>query len=89
MNKKGKQTSGVWKARGVVVYLAVYGALVVVYTLVVLQFLGQPLTDLFHRDLRLYAAAALVCILVQAVVLDSVTSFILGRVDPAQQRKRR
>ncbi|MBC7225018.1 MAG: hypothetical protein H5T59_12230 [Anaerolineae bacterium] len=71
-----------------VLYLAVYGALVVAYTVAVLQFLGQPLADLFHKDLRLYAAAALACILVQAVALASLTSFLLGRVDPSQRGTR-
>jgi hypothetical protein len=56
----------------------VYAALVLGYFLLVLQFLGQPLAWLFSDNLVLYAAVALVLIVAQGVVLEAVTSFIMG-----------
>lgn len=58
--------------------LLVYAALVFGYFLLVLQFLGQPLARLFSTNLVLYAFVALLLIVAQGVLLEAVTSFIMG-----------
>ena len=58
--------------------LIIYAVLVIGYFLVVLRLLGEPLEALYRDHLTLYAFLALVLIVVQAVVLESVTSFIMG-----------
>lgn len=61
-----------------VVELLIYSVLVVVYFFVVLRLLGDPLYRLFASQLVVYAVLALVLIVAQAVVLETVTSFIMG-----------
>jgi hypothetical protein len=58
--------------------LVIYAVLVIGYFLVVLRLLGEPLNLLYTNSLGLYAFLALVLIVVQAVVLEAVTSFIMG-----------
>lgn len=58
--------------------LVIYAALVVAYFFVVLRLLGEPLNDLFSSNLTLYAFLALALIVAQAVLLEAVTSFIMG-----------
>ncbi len=57
--------------------LVIYGALVVIYLLVVLRFLGDWLIGIFNNDLALYAAFALGLVVAQGVLLEFVTSFRL------------
>lgn len=64
--------------RNFAIEVLVYAALVLAYFLLVLRFLGQPLARLFSNSLLLYAIVALVLIVVQGVVLEAVTSFIMG-----------
>lgn len=63
--------------RNFILEMIVYGALVVIYFLVVLRFLGQPLTELYNSNLGYYAIVALALIVAQGVVLEWVTSFLL------------
>ena len=63
--------------RSLLVELLLYGTLVTLYALGVLQFLIDPLAQLYHYSRTLYAGAALVLIVGQAAALDGVTSFIL------------
>lgn len=63
--------------RNFILEMILYGALVVAYFLVVLRFLGEPLTELYDSDLRLYAVVALALIVAQGVVLEWVTSFLV------------
>lgn len=63
--------------RNFILEMIVYGALVVVYFLVVLRVLGQPLTELYDSNLGYYAIVALLLIVAQGVVLEWVTSFLL------------
>ena len=58
--------------------LIIYALLVVAYFFLVLRLLGEPLNELYASNLTLYAVLALALIVVQAVVLESVTSFIMG-----------
>ena len=56
--------------------LVVYGLLVVVYFFLVLHFLGDWLANLNKENVKLYALVAIGLIIGQAVVLESVTTFI-------------
>ena len=60
------------------VELLVYSILVVAYFVAVLRLLGEPLHGLYSSNVVLYAFLALGLIVVQAVVLETVTSFIMG-----------
>ena len=56
--------------------MAVYGVLLVIYFYLALRFLGEPLKDLFDQSLGLYAVVGLGLIVVQAVVLEFITSWL-------------
>lgn len=64
--------------RSFAIELVIYSALVIAYFFVVLRLLGQPLETLYSNNLVLYAFLALALVVVQAVVLEAVTSFIMG-----------
>lgn len=66
--------------RNLLVELIVYGILVTVYALSVLQALTDPLADLYDSNLTLYAFIALFLIVGQGVVLEEVTSFLMDRL---------
>ncbi|MBA3961261.1 MAG: hypothetical protein H0X40_05090 [Chthoniobacterales bacterium] len=56
--------------------LVVYGILVVVYFFLVLHFLANWLAHLDKESIRLYALVSIGLIIGQAVVLESITTFI-------------
>jgi hypothetical protein len=58
--------------------LIIYAVLVVAYFFLVLRLLGEPLYRLYSNNLVPYAFLALALIVVQAVALEAVTSFIMG-----------
>ena len=58
--------------------LVIYSVLVVAYFFAILRLLGDPLSRLYSGNLVLYALLALGLIVAQAVVLEAVTSFIMG-----------
>jgi hypothetical protein len=62
--------------RNFLIELIVYGGLLVVYFFVALRYLSEPLAQLFENDLVVYAIIGLGLIVVQAVVLEFVTSFL-------------
>jgi hypothetical protein len=66
--------------RVVIIELVVYGGLVTIYAATVLQFLADPLADLYENDLTWYAWVALALIVIQGFVLEGVTSFLLDRL---------
>ena len=66
--------------RNFVIELVVYGVLVVGYFLLVLQSLGEWLTNLYETNLRVYAVIAVVLIVVQGVLLEKVTTFLIERL---------
>lgn len=66
--------------RNLVTELIVYGTLVIVYALGVLQFLADPLANLYHSNLTLYAWVALFLIVGQGVILEMLTSFLVDRL---------
>jgi hypothetical protein len=57
--------------------LGVYAVLVVGYFFLVLHFLGESLHHLEIRHRYTYGAVAILLIIGQAVVLESVTTFLL------------
>ena len=63
-----------------IIELVIYGILVVAYFYLVLRYLRLFLTDLYHNNLVVYAIIGLILIVVQAVVLEAVTSFLLDRL---------
>lgn len=67
--------------RNFLIELVLYAALVVIYFVLVLRFLGEPLTELYNSQPALYAAAALLLIVAQGIVLEWVTSFLVGLLD--------
>ena len=66
--------------RDLFIQVFVYSLLGVAYYLLVLKLLGDPLADLFQSDLVSYAVAGVVLVIVQAVFLDIVTSFLVDRL---------
>lgn len=66
--------------RNFAIELVVYGILVTIYFFLVLRSLGPWLTDLYYSNLRIYAVAALVVIVVQSVILEAITSFFIERL---------
>jgi hypothetical protein len=70
-----------WRALRVLsVELIIYGVLVTVYAVTVLRFLKEPLADLYHNDMTLYAVLCLLLIVGQGVFLEGVTSFLVDRL---------
>ena len=63
--------------RNFIIELAVYGVLLVFYFFAVLQFLGEMLSNLFYKNMPLYAIIGLALIVTQAVVLEAVTSYLI------------
>ncbi len=70
-----KETSQTLKAFSI--ELAIYSVLVVGYFFFVLHFLGEWLPGLFEQHKYIYATVAVLLILLQAVVLEILTSFLL------------
>lgn len=75
MQNKPKVPFGIL-VRNFLVEIIVYGILLVVYFFVALRYLSQPLTLLFGSNLVAYAFIGLSLIVVQAVVLEFVTSLL-------------
>ena len=75
MEDKQRPSFGVL-LRNFLVELVVYGVLMVVYFFVALRYLAEPLAQLFHNDLVVYAVIGLGLIVVQAVFLEFVTSLL-------------
>jgi hypothetical protein len=63
--------------RNFLMELIVYAILLVIYFFAVLQFLGGMLHNLYIENTILYAVVGLGLIVVQAVVLEAVTSYLL------------
>ncbi len=62
-----------------------YGLFVCAYLLLVLGFLGNWLTRVFNQDRHFYAAIALVLVIVQATLLDSLIRWLLARLTPHKE----
>jgi hypothetical protein len=57
--------------------LMIYGALLVIYFFTILRFLGDILTYLYNNSLAFYAILALILIVAQGVLLETLTSFLI------------
>jgi hypothetical protein len=66
--------------RNFAIEVLIYTALIVGYFFLVLRFLGRPLERLYTNNLTLYAFVALALIVVQAAVLELITSFLINRL---------
>lgn len=62
------------------IQLLIYSVLLIAYFALVENHLGEPLVALFEKSLAAYAVVSLVLILVQALFLDGVVSFIVKRL---------
>ena len=62
------------------IQLLIYSVLLVIYFALVENHLGEPLVALFEKSLAAYAVVSLVLILVQALFLDGIISFIVKRL---------
>lgn len=60
--------------------LVIYGGLVTVYYFLALRLLASPLTNLFQHNLPVYAAIGLLLIVAQAMLLESLTVYLLERL---------
>ncbi|MEW6716587.1 MAG: hypothetical protein AB1345_03655 [Chloroflexota bacterium] len=63
-----------------IIELVVYCGLLMAYFFLVLRLLASPLKYLFDNHLSLYGFAALILIVAQGVLLESLTSFLLNRL---------
>jgi len=63
--------------RAFLLELAVYGIFVTAYFFLVLHYLSGWLQDLHLNHVRIYAAITIVLIIGQAVLLESVTTWLL------------
>jgi hypothetical protein len=64
------------------VELGVYSALVVGYLFLVTHFLSHPIKTLFDQNKVYYAFIALLLIIVQGVVLETLTTLLLKLLGP-------
>jgi hypothetical protein len=62
--------------RNFVIEMIVYGIFLVIYFLIALRYLAEPLSQLFNNNLIVYAILALGLIVVQAVFLEFITSLL-------------
>ncbi len=62
--------------RNFVIEMIVYGILIAIYFYIALRFLADPLAELFNSHLAAYAFLSLGLMVVQAVVLEFVTSLL-------------
>jgi hypothetical protein len=66
--------------RNLVIELVAYGVLVFAYSVVVLRWLGEPLRQLYHGNLLIYALLSLGLIVAQGALLGVVTAFLLDQL---------
>jgi hypothetical protein len=60
--------------------LIIYGTLVTLYYLLALRFLSSPLEILFEEYIIVYAIVSLILIVIQGMLLESFTHFLLNRI---------
>ncbi len=61
--------------------IGIYALLVVVYIFLILRFFGPELVVLFKSNPLLYAVLALALIVLQGIFLESVTTFLIDRLE--------
>jgi hypothetical protein len=62
------------------IQMIIYALLVTIYLYLVWRYLGDWLLTLYQDNLPLYAVVCLAFIVVQAVVLDTVTTYLMDRL---------
>lgn len=67
-------------AKPVLIEIAVYGVLVLIYSTLVLSFLGDKVKEVYDHSKTVYAAVALALMVSQGVGLDFLTSWLLRLV---------
>lgn len=65
--------------KSLAIELLIYAPLVILYFLLVLRFADQFLADLYNSDTKLYAFVALAAIVLQGVLLERLTTWLLHR----------
>lgn len=70
--------------RNLLIELIIYSVLIFGYYLLVLQVLDDWLLEVFQTNLIIYAIFGLGLIIIQAVVLDYVTSFLMKYIKTDQ-----
>ena len=66
--------------RNFIIELIIYGILIAIYFVLVLQNLSGWLQTLYEENLVYYAVVALTLIVVQSVVLEWITAFLVKRL---------
>jgi nucleotide-binding universal stress UspA family protein len=66
--------------RQVIIEIAIYGVLVVAYAAIAFKLLVGPLEEFYENNLLLYAIIALLLIVGQGTLLETLTSFLLDRL---------
>lgn len=65
--------------RSILLEIAIYVPIVAVYYWVILRYASDKFTSLFQDSLPLYAIAATLAIIIQGVLLEMLTSWLLRR----------
>ena len=60
-----------------IIELIIYSGLVTLYFLVILRYLNEPIKILFDNNLPVYAIVSLILIVLQGVLLERLTFYIL------------
>ncbi len=63
-----------------IIEFIIYGGLVALYFLVILRYLNEPIKNLFDNNLTVYAIVSLILILLQGVLLERLTFYVLDWV---------
>ena len=66
--------------RRLVLILCVYAPLVSVYLILLMRLVKEPLTRLFQAGSSSYAFVALLVIVIQSILLEALTSWLLRRI---------
>ena len=66
--------------RNFLIELGIYATLVVAYFYLVLRLLGDYLAELFDSNKLFYAVLALFLIVMQGVLFEALTSFLLDQI---------
>ncbi len=66
--------------RNFLIEVGIYATLVTAYFYLALHLLATPLKDLFQNHLPVYAVVSLILIVIQGVLLEHLTSFLLERL---------
>jgi hypothetical protein len=66
--------------RSLALELFIYAPLVTIYFIIVMHFAKEPLIQLYEQGSKSYAFLTLILILMQGVLLEAFTSWLLRRI---------